>query len=85
MEQVVAAEPCTTRARREKSGRLLPGGVLRLGNFRRGAGWAAAVGKIGVIGLHFHDLRHTGNMLAAPGASLCDLKGGWDTTAPAPR
>jgi integrase len=50
------------------------GGVLRRGNFRRGAGWAAAVGKIGVADLHFHDLRHTGNMLAAPGASLADLK-----------
>jgi integrase len=50
------------------------GGVLRRGNFRRAAGWAAAVGKIGVVGLHFHDLRHTGNMLAAPGASLGDLK-----------
>jgi integrase len=50
------------------------GGVLRRGNFRRAAGWAAAVGKIGVTGLHFHDLRHTGNMLAAPGASLADLK-----------
>jgi integrase len=50
------------------------GGVLRRGNFRRGAGWADAVGKIGVVGLHFHDLRHTGNMLAAPGASLGDLK-----------
>lgn len=50
------------------------GGVLRRGNFRRGAGWAVAVGKIGVTGLHFHDLRHTGNMLAAPGASLADLK-----------
>jgi integrase len=27
-----------------------------------------------IPGLHFHDLRHTGNMLAAPGASLADLK-----------
>jgi integrase len=50
------------------------GGVLRRGNFRRGAGWAAAVSKAGAPGLHFHDLRHTGNMLAAPGASLADLK-----------
>lgn len=50
------------------------GGVLRRGNFRRGAGWATAVGKICATGLHFHDLRHTGNMLAAPGASLADLK-----------
>lgn len=50
------------------------GGVLRRGNFRRDSGWAAAVGKLGVPGLHFHDLRHTGNTLAAPGASLADLK-----------
>jgi integrase len=35
---------------------------------------AAAVSKLGAPGLHFHDLRHTGNMLAAPGASLADLK-----------
>ena len=26
--------------------------------------------KIGIPGLHFHDLRPMGNMLAAPGASL---------------
>jgi integrase len=48
--------------------------VLRRGNFRRDSGWAAAAGKLGVPGVHFHDLRHTGNMLAAPGASLGDLK-----------
>jgi integrase len=29
---------------------------------------------IGAPGLHFHDLRHTGNMWAAPGMSLADLK-----------
>jgi integrase len=50
------------------------GGALRRGNFRRDSGWAAAVGKLGVPGVHFHDLRHTGSMLAAPGASLADLK-----------
>jgi integrase len=50
------------------------GGVLRRGNFRRGSGWAQAVVKLGVPGVHFHDLRHTGNMLAAPGTSLADLK-----------
>src|SRR5580704_15604798 len=32
------------------------------------------MGRIGVPGLHLHDLQHTGNMLAAPGASLGDLK-----------
>lgn len=50
------------------------GGVLRRGNFRRDSGWAGAASKLGVPGLHFHDLRHTGNTLAAPGASLADLK-----------
>jgi integrase len=51
------------------------GGVLRRGNFRRDTGWAAAVAGLGVSGLHFHDLRHTGNTLAArDGTSLADLK-----------
>jgi integrase len=58
------------------------GGILRRGNFRRGAGWAKAVAALGVPGLHFHDLRHTGNTLAAPGVSLADLKArmGHDST-----
>ena len=51
------------------------GGVLRRGNFHRAAGWSAAVSKVGVPGLHLDDLRHTGNMLAAPGARLANLKG----------
>jgi integrase len=51
------------------------GGILRRGNFRRGSGWARAAAGVGVPGLHFHDLRHTGNTLAAQtGASLADLK-----------
>jgi integrase len=50
------------------------GGVLRRGNFRRDSGWAVATRELGAPGLHFHDLRHTGNLLAAPGASLADLK-----------
>jgi integrase len=37
-------------------------------------GWSAAVGKLGVPGLHFHDLRHTGNTIAArTGASTREL------------
>jgi hypothetical protein len=48
--------------------------VLRRGNFRRGSGWAQAIAKLGVPGVHFHDLRPTGNMLAAHGTSLADLK-----------
>ena len=50
------------------------GGVLRRSNFRRAVRWSAAVAAIGAPGLHFHDLRHTGNALAAAGgASLRDL------------
>jgi integrase len=51
------------------------GGLLRRGNFRRDSGWRDAVDALGVPGLHFHDLRHTGNALAAQaGVSLADLK-----------
>lgn len=50
------------------------GGVLRRGNFRRASRWALAVETLGLSNLHFHDLRHTGNTLAAQsGASLRDL------------
>lgn len=50
------------------------GGVLRRNNFRRATRWAEAVEALGVPGLHFHDLRHTGNMFAARSkASLRDL------------
>jgi integrase len=31
------------------------GGILRRGNFRRDSGWPAAVSKLGITGLHFHD------------------------------
>lgn len=45
------------------------------GNFNKMVMWSEAVGAIGATGLHFHDLRHTGNSLAspAPGASLRDI------------
>jgi integrase len=47
---------------------------LRRNNFRKLVGWEAGVTAIGVPGLHFHDLRHTRNTLAAQtGASLKDL------------
>jgi integrase len=50
------------------------GTPLRRGNFNRAAGWSHAVAAIGVPGLHFHDLRHTGNTFAAAsGAGLKDL------------
>lgn len=50
------------------------GGPLRRGNFNRSACWPQAVAAIGAPGLHFHDLRHTGNTFAAAsGAGLRDL------------
>ena len=50
------------------------GGPLRRSNFNKMAAWPHAVRAIGAAGLHFHDLRHTGNhFAAASGASLKDL------------
>lgn len=47
---------------------------IRRGGFEKLVGWRKAVASIGFPGLHFHDLRHTGNMLAAAsGASTRDL------------
>jgi integrase len=49
------------------------GGQLRRSNFSKT--WAAALAKAGLpVGIHFHDLRHTGNTFAAEtGASLAEL------------
>ena len=48
------------------------GGPLRRSNFQ--AHWARGTRAAGVVGLHFHDLRHTGNTWAAEtGATLRDL------------
>jgi integrase len=50
------------------------GGPLRRGNFNKLSGWPDVVRTLGVEGLHFHDLRHTGNQFAAnSGAGLKDL------------
>jgi integrase len=51
-----------------------PGGTpLRHSNFYRRA-WAKAVESAGLSGVHFHDLRHTGNTLTADaGANLREL------------
>jgi len=47
-----------------------PTGVpLRRSNFGKLSGWPHAVRSIGAEGLHFHDLRHTGNTLAAAGGT----------------
>jgi len=50
-----------------------PGGVqLRQSNFRRV--WAPALAEVGLPGVRFHDLRHTGNTLTAgAGANLREL------------
>lgn len=51
------------------------GGILRTSNFRRAVKWDQAVKLAGLpAGFHFHDLRHTGNNLAAAaGASTREL------------
>ncbi|HEX6527050.1 MAG TPA: tyrosine-type recombinase/integrase, partial [Streptosporangiaceae bacterium] len=50
------------------------GGPLRRSNFNKMSSWPHAVRTIGAEGLHFHDLRHTGNHLVArSGAGLSDL------------
>ena len=50
------------------------GGPLRRGNFNKMSAWPYAAKSIGAEGLHFHDLRHTGNQFAASsGANLRDL------------
>ena len=50
------------------------GGTWRRSSFRRYSRWHETVQKIGVPGLHFHDLRHAGNHWAASsGAGLRDL------------
>ncbi|HEY4993459.1 MAG TPA: hypothetical protein VII33_15390, partial [Nakamurella sp.] len=48
------------------------GAPLRRSNFQRH--WRAALAGAGVTGVHFHDLRHTGNTLAAhAGAKPMDV------------
>lgn len=50
------------------------GRMLWRGNFNKLVNWRQMVADMGRPGLHFHDLRHTGNTLAArTGASLRDL------------
>jgi Phage integrase family len=62
------------------------GGPLRRGNFNKQSGWPHAAVTIGAEGLHFHDLRHTGNAFAAAsGAGLRDLMVRMGTTASAQR
>jgi integrase len=50
------------------------GAPLRRSNFNRMSGWTHAAEAVGARGLHFHDLRHTGNTFAAAsGAGIKDL------------
>jgi integrase len=51
------------------------GRPLRRSNFNKLVGWTEARATLGVPHLHVHDLRHTGNTLAAgtPGTSTRDL------------
>lgn len=50
------------------------GGALRRAHFNNLTRWVQTVQALGAPGLHFHDLRHTGNLLAAQtGASTKDL------------
>jgi integrase len=52
------------------------GAPIRRGNFNKLVGWHDAVAKLGLPGLHFHDLRHTGNTFAAKsGVGTKDLMG----------
>jgi len=50
------------------------GGPIRRSNFNKLSGWPYEVRAIGAEGLHVHDLRHSGNHLAAiSGVGLRDL------------
>jgi integrase len=59
------------------------GGRLRRSNFRKF--WYQARGVVGMPELHFHDLRHTGNtMAAAQGASIKELMERMSHSSPHP-
>jgi integrase len=66
-----------TYVKKEPGALVFPGvmgGPLRRCNFNKMSAWPQAVAAVGMPGLHFHDLRHTGNQFAAnSGARLRDL------------
>ncbi|GIH72399.1 tyrosine-type recombinase/integrase [Sphaerimonospora thailandensis] len=70
-------EHLSTYVKDEPGALLFPGakgGPLRRSGFNTRTRWVDVVKDMGMPGLHFHDLRHTGNMLAAEsGAGLKDL------------
>jgi integrase len=49
------------------------GAPLRRSNFNKDVDWPAITQAVDLPGLRFHDLRHTGNTLAAPYASTREL------------
>ena len=50
------------------------GAPISRGNFRKLTGWKDVLASVGLVGVRFHDLRHTGNTLAArSGVSTRDL------------
>lgn len=61
-------DDCTGRSRDALVFTGPKGAPIRRGNFNPLVDWSKAVATIGAKGLHFHDLRHTGNMLAAESA-----------------
>jgi len=61
-------------------------GPLRRSGFNKLSGWPHVVTGMGLPGLHFHDLRHEGNTLAADmGVSLRNLMARRATTTNGPR
>ncbi|GAA4596134.1 hypothetical protein GCM10023194_67490 [Planotetraspora phitsanulokensis] len=70
-------EHLNTYVQDEPGALLFPGakgGALRRSGFNTRTRWVDVVKDMGLPGLHFHDLRHTGNMLAAEsGSALKDL------------
>jgi integrase len=50
------------------------GAPISRGNFRKLTGWKDVLASVGLVGVRFHDLRHSGNTMAArSGVSTRDL------------
>ncbi|MEV0597585.1 site-specific integrase [Nonomuraea cavernae] len=73
----ILREDMDTYVQSEPGSLMFPGakgGPIRRSGFNTRTRWVDVVTEMGLPGLHFHDLRHTGNMLAAEsGAGLKDL------------
>ncbi|MEQ4714760.1 site-specific integrase [Nonomuraea sp. B19D2] len=73
----ILKEHMDTYVQEEPAALMFPaakGGPMRRSGFNTRTRWVDVVKDMGLPGLHFHDLRHTGNMLAAmSGAGLKDL------------